>query len=156
MESKEQLNMNNEMSRPSNVIQFLSPPFCGHCTPQEPKPKFYDINIFSIESGNEGWIARGRGSLIQTYCDRCGSIYNAILYTIPIQCASFPCPNCNEQQNFNYKIRSIITKENSFEFEAEIECSKCKKKKSFKKILTKILDVVNIEIQPTGITVKKK
>ena len=62
-----------------------------------------------MESNNEGWVIRGKGSLIETACGRCGSLYNAILHTIPIQCTSFHCPNCNEQQNFDYGIRSIIT-----------------------------------------------
>ena len=165
--------MSNELSEAKEAIKVISPSGCHMCGRAQKYP--YEIRITSIKSSEEGWIARGKGryiewafaavrgrqrtaprdAIIDRYCPMCGKIYQAIEHTIPIQCAPFPCPKCGELQNLHYKIRSIITDEESFEFEVEIECEKCKKKKSFTKGLKKVLEVIKIEVKPTGITVRK-
>lgn len=149
--------MSGELSEFKEAIKVVSPSGCPTCGWGLKQP--YDIQITHIESGKEGWTAHGKGRYYEEQrcpCPRCAALYNAIVHTIPILCAPFPCPNCNELQNLNYKIRSIKTDEDSFEFEADIECNKCKKKKSITKIIKKIFEVIKIEVKPTeGIIVKK-
>lgn len=145
--------MMNDLPEAKNAIVIVYPNVCHHCLRPQRDP--YDVRITSIESIEEGWIACGKGHYnIERMCYDCGALYRAIAHAIPIQCAPFPCPKCDELQNLSYNIRNIKTFEDSFEFEIEIECNKCKKKKSLTKLLKKALEVIRIEVKPTGITIR--
>jgi hypothetical protein len=85
----------------------------------------------------------------------CRAIYDAIMHSIPIQCAPFPCPKCHELQNLRYELTSVTTEKEEFEFEVVIECAKCQKKRSLSKALRKIFEIIKVEVGPTGISIKK-
>lgn len=142
-------------SKIEQAIRVVHPSGCNMCG-FFTKKSYYEIRIVSVDSLAEGWVVRGKGHTIERICPGCGQVYEALAYAIPIHCSSFPCPKCGELQNFHYRIQSIKTDKDSFEFEAEIECKECKKKKSFTKMIRKILNVINLEISPKGITVKSK
>jgi hypothetical protein len=116
----------------------------------------YDIQVTSITSIEEGWLAEGRGQIVEKKtCPKCGVIYDAILHAIPIHCESFSCPGCGKSGDIKYKVNSIKTEIDSFKFEASLICKKCSQKKTFRKTLKKFLEIIKIEIKPTGITLKK-
>ncbi|MCK4733852.1 MAG: hypothetical protein KAT65_15465 [Methanophagales archaeon] len=146
--------MRDELSEAKKAIRIVPFSRCPHCGTHNE----YPYHITSIESGEEDWIVHGKGSYnseIDIRCSHCAAIYRTIAHTIPILCAPFPCPKCGNLQNLDYNICSIKTYKDSFEFEVKIECKKCKKKISFTKVIEKVLEVVRIEVNATGISVRK-
>lgn len=130
-------------------------PTCPKCMKVLP----YQVNIDSIESQDVGWVLHGVGkhktSKVLCRCPNCGAMYQTLLYAIPIECASFPCPKCHQLQNLEFKVHHIQVEKDYFEFEAEISCKKCGNKKSLKKALKKVMDVLKITVGPNGVTVSK-
>ena len=120
----------------------------------------YEVWVSSIEKKEDGWMAKGGGVAtheIKGHCldPTCAMMYETIIREIPIQCASFPCPVCGVAQDFEYKVQSIeAEKRESFQFIVSIICGKCSKRKTFKKVLKKLLEIVKIEVKSTGITIK--
>lgn len=146
--------MKNKLSEVKKAIRIVPSSICPHPSCMQE----YPYHITTIESGEEDWIVHGKGSYnseISIICPRCAAIYRTIVHTIPILCAPFPCPKCGNLQNLDYNIYSIKADNDSFEFEVKIECKKCKKKKSFTKVIEKVLKIVRIEVKATGISVSK-
>lgn len=114
------------------------------------------IEIKSIESREDGWNAKGVGEIQQVKCPHCGMIYDAILHAVPICCSSIACPKCHKTEKLSYRIHRIDTAFHQFEFEVEIRCERCKKKRTLKRLIDSLLDVVKIKVSPTGVTVEKK
>lgn len=110
------------------------------------------VSLESIQRSDDGWKAAGRA-----HCPLCAFAATAIKKQIPVLAASFECPSCHHADTLTYIINNIVRdhEQNHFDFEVEIKCSKCSKKRSFKKALKAILDIIKIEIKPTGIEVKK-
>jgi hypothetical protein len=115
----------------------------------------YLIEIVAIEKKEEGWSAKGRGEVDTTRCSLCGMTYEVITKAIPIHCHTFTCPKCGEKEHLSYKVNQIHTELQTFEFEAEIRCEACSNKRSIKKTIQRILDVVKIEVGLKGISVTK-
>jgi hypothetical protein len=116
----------------------------------------YNVKITTIKSSDDGWIAKGGGKQVYMRCMMvgCSDMAESIMHAIPIQCAAFPCTTCGQTQNLKYEIRSIEANKSAFEFEVSIICGKCSKKRSIKKMLKKLLEIIKIEVKPTGITIK--
>jgi len=112
------------------------------------------IEIRSIESKDDGWTAKGVGSIESVKCTLCGMMYDAILHAIPIQCSSFTCQICGTNESLIYKVNRIDTAFHQFEFEVEINCNRCNKKRGLKSLIKSILDVVKIKVTPTSVTVE--
>ena len=74
---------------------------------------------------------------------------------IPIETSEFHCPTCSEIETLEYLIQRIAKGPDGFEFEVLIQCNRCSKKRSLKKLLKSLMDVVKLEIKPTGIVLKK-
>jgi DNA-directed RNA polymerase subunit M/transcription elongation factor TFIIS len=74
---------------------------------------------------------------------------------IPIETSEFHCPSCNERETLEYLLQRIAEGPQGFEFEVVIQCKRCSKKRSMKKLLKSLMEVVKLEIKPTGITLKK-
>ena len=74
---------------------------------------------------------------------------------IPIEASQFHCPSCNGAERLEYLIQRIAEGDKGFEFEVLIQCKKCSKKRSLKKFLKSVMDIVKFEIKPTGIEIKK-
>jgi len=127
---------------------------CRSCMRGEMHPNV--MSISSIKAEEFKWVAKGKGlpEDNRTFCARCGALYREITHTVPILCEQFDCPKCGKAEKLHYKVNSITTEENQFEFEVEIECQGCSKKRSLKKILKSILEIIKLEVGPTGITVK--
>jgi hypothetical protein len=117
----------------------------------------YSIKITSITANDAGWLAKGNGHTSRKWktCEFCGATYMQLKHQVPIICASFDCPQCGKSEELSYKVKNITADEHSFEFEVEIECKVCKKKKSLTKTISQILSILKIEVNPTGISVKK-
>lgn len=150
---------NNQSSRklPNQLgeIEIIFPALCSRCGWDKDGP--YHIQISSIKAQDTGWVASGQGNAeqVEVRCNMCWSYYMAIRQVIPILCGPFSCPKCGSSESLQYKINSVTTTKDSFQFEVEIECKPCSKKLSLKKVIKDILKVINVEIGPTGITVKK-
>jgi hypothetical protein len=129
---------------------------CPYCDIYNVAEAEYRIQISSMESAEDSWIAQGKGVLVMTTgeCFLCGAMYEAIMKAIPIDCQPFRCPKCNELEHLEYKISKIDVKDWSFEFKVEIRCTRCRNKTSMKKIIKQILAILKIEIGSSGITVK--
>ncbi len=138
-------------SRPETVI-FVHTIQCSSCMLHFDPPTM--VTLESIQRSDDGWKASGRA-----HCPRCAGAATAIITEIPILASSFECPSCHHVDTLHYTINAITkSKEvghDHFDFEVEIKCSKCSKKRSFKKALKALLDIIKIEIKPTGIEVKK-
>ncbi len=131
-------------------------PKCGEFQAFYPKKNLvYKKNQIEIECDNCKGKTSFSGNIKIRCCSNCHFIYRAIMRTIPIQCAEFPCPKCGESQNLHPKIRNIKTDLQTFEFEVEIECKKCKKKKSLTNLIQRLFEIVKIEVKPTGISIKQ-
>jgi hypothetical protein len=128
--------------------------YCYYCARSATPP--FKVVITSIKSNEDGWIAKGKGRKIhrRCRCAGCHMMYEAMMKSIPIQTAPFPCSTCGDIQNFEYKVQGIETDRESFQFEVSIVCHKCSKKQSLKKILKKLFEIVKVEVKPTGITIK--
>lgn len=144
--------MSDNQDKIESEIVYIRPG-CYRCGKGKEVP--YLINVSSVKSDNDRWIVKGKGHLVHRRCNWCAWMYEAIMYTIPIECSPFPCPKCSELQNLKYELTSITTEKETFEFEVIIECSKCRKKNSLSKVLKKIIDIIKLEVSPTGITIKK-
>ncbi len=146
--------MSDELLKVEKVIHILHPPVCRSCGGR----LHYRIKIVSIEAQDTHWDLRGKGKLEKNagpklFCPECGSILETLEYMIPIECASFSCPNCGQLQHLEYKIQRIEVANDAFQFEAKITCRKCGNTKSFKEVIKKILGVLKITVGPTGVTV---
>lgn len=115
------------------------------------------VTINSIKADDSKWVAKGTGKTTSKYvrCLRCKAIYEHIIHTVPVLCEPFNCPKCGQSENLKYKVNSITTEKDSFEFEVEIECETCSNKRSIKKMLKSLFDILKIEVGPSGIIVKK-
>ena len=136
------------------AIRIISPGGCHQCHGDSKHP--YEVQVSSIEATEDSWIVHGKGKLvhISKHCPMCGLMYCAVMRTISIQCEPFQCPRCGEREHLEYSVQKINAEDASFEFVAEIRCAKCRNKKSLKKVVKQILEVLKIEIGPSGITVK--
>jgi DNA-directed RNA polymerase subunit M/transcription elongation factor TFIIS len=150
---------------PKNQITITSPsacPICGSSVQTSP----YDIHLTEINAKDEGWVAKGQGSAspkrlylpneeyVDVICHRCETHYRALQHTIPILCAPFHCPNCGKDEMFHFVIHHIAEREDMFEFEVELICKQCAKKRTLKKMISGLLSVIKLEVSPTGISVK--
>ncbi len=115
----------------------------------------YLIEIVAIEKKEDGWSTKGKGEIDRVRCSLCGMTYEAITKAIPIHCHTFTCPKCGKKEHLSYKVNKIHTELQSFEFEAEIKCEACSNKRSIKKTIQRILDVIKIEVGLKGISVTK-
>ena len=156
---------NTDKLVPVNQITITSPSICPMCgRSDEVLP--YDIRLTKIEAKSEGWIAKGTGMTTQKKlllpnqgyvkhtCPLCMSHYIALQHTIPVLCSPFQCPSCGEEETFRFSIHQLLEKEDEFEFEVELICKQCEKKKTLKKLISGFLSVIKLEVSPTGISVK--
>ena len=82
------------------------------------------VRVLTISQVEAGWIAHGR---VKTgYCDLCGSAYRILAQYVPIECAEYPCPRCNEDE-LKCDIVSITYTGglSDYAFEARLTCPKC-------------------------------
>lgn len=139
----------NKLSEYQLVVR--SPGGCDHC-------KFSSAPWVTVESIEQqagvGWKLRGTGRVRAT-CPNCGAMYDAVLATIPIECASYTCPDCGGTQSLKYNVQRVEAKGSEFTFQAEITCSKCSKKKSLIETLKNVLNLRKLEVKLTGITIER-
>jgi predicted nucleic-acid-binding Zn-ribbon protein len=140
----------------------ISNHLCTGC----PEPNF-DIRILRIEETQGSWAATGEGwqkidnvEYRKESCPGCGGIYTEILQKIPILTKAFKCPSCGEEEKMTHAIKHLYLKEDQihkleFNFEVEIKCTKCKRKRILGQLLSGLLKALKIEIGLTGIKVTK-
>ena len=143
--------MDDNIQSPDNILVCVSPRGCKFCYPDDTS---YDIYVSSVTSEVDGWTTKGRGEFAWPICE-CGAYYEAVMHSIPIHCAPFRCPKCGEDEHLKYALKSLTTDKQMFEFEVQIQCNKCHNKRSLSTLLRKVLEVVKLEVGPTGITIKK-
>jgi 5-methylcytosine-specific restriction endonuclease McrA len=138
---------------PAYVLVVQMPGGCHTC--REAYENNHRVTIESIEQHEGiGWKLRGKGR-VSTHCVRCYAMYDAVQISIPIECKSYPCPDCGELQSLKYKVQKIDANGNEFSFEAEISCTKCHKKKTFIEVLKELLKLKKLEVKLTGISVER-
>lgn len=148
--------MGNELKKANEAIHIIyDPSLCSDCLRGMKHSGYEDIiSIDVAEARDVYWVLQGSGQY-RGFCPQCGKLYVALEHIIPIECASFPCPNCNLLQNLEYKIQRIQVEKGTFQFEAKIICKKCNKKFTFQKTLEKIFSILKVTVGPTGITISK-
>ena len=142
-------------NKPQAKLVVTSPTGCSQCNYAEKYP--FHISITSITAEDEGWLAKGEGHRMRVnrHCPLCGQSYQALINAIPILCEPFNCPQCGKSETLHYKVNNItIDDKHSFEFEVEIECKICSKKRSLKKAVKELFGIIKLEVSPTGISVK--
>jgi hypothetical protein len=110
------------------------------------------MSIKEIEG--RGWEVNG------TYraagrCPFCGSIYEAIVRTIPIECAAYPCPVCRHKGHFEIRVKTIRAKDQDYEFDAEIRCRNCRTRKGFLTVLKGLFGLKKIQFSLTGVSLER-
>ena len=107
------------------------------------------VNIAQVEAG---WVARGEIST--AYCSLCGKAYDALAHYIPIECASFPCPNCGPGSKLTPEILSIAESEVGYGFVAVLKCDACSRQRRLSKLLAGLAKITRVKIGPTGVEVE--
>jgi uncharacterized protein YbaR (Trm112 family) len=144
--------MSKDSSENTSQAVVVTANACDQCGRRN--PAYYFVRVESIRRTDDGWIADGEGRRY-IYCGDCAQMYEAISHAIPIQCEPFACPGCKGFEDLQYNIIRIDAKQFTFEFTVEIGCKKCKRKRTLKKLIERLLQVAKIEISPTGISIKK-
>ena len=133
------------------AVVLTNPVSCAMCgalhTP-------FELQAISIESLDEGWLAHGKGQQFIASCPMCGATYQAVRNTIPIHCASLPCPRCGDHQELDVDVKRVEVNSEAVEFEAILRCRRCAKRKSVRKVINSILGAVKIKVGPDGISVE--
>ena len=125
-------------------------PTCGEFHEGDAK-----VTVESIEAAEGGvWKLRGNGRVL-ICCDMCNRMFEALEARIPIECKNLACPDCGEIQDLKYQVRKIDSNGESFSFEAEIHCPKCKRKKSLVKALSELFKLKKLEVKLTGISIER-
>lgn len=136
------------------VLVHLTPEF-AYCVSDGAKlPE--RIADTSAEATDHGWKSAGGGDFLSSRCPTCNQTYFAIQRQIPVQVSHIQCPRCGESQSLDYTVTKVTLAESTFSFEATLTCSHCKKRNAFKKVLGRLADILSIEIDLTGITLKAK
>lgn len=112
--------------------------------------------VTSAEATEQGWKIAGKGDFTSAFCPSCSQTYSAIQRLIPIHVSKIQCPRCGESQSLDRKVTKVTLVESTFSFEAALTCPRCKNRNAFKKVLSKLADILSIEIGLTGITLKAK
>ena len=130
-------------------------PEIGYCV-QDGTAIPEQLAVTSAEATEQGWKIAGRGEMRRAFCPSCSQTYSAIQRFIPIQVSKIQCPKCGASQSLDPKVTKVTLVESTFSFEATLTCPKCKNRNAFKKVLSKLADILSIEIGLTGITLKAK
>jgi len=143
------------MDSSNNLELLVTSQTCSACGINH-RPEPHVVRVTSIELDKSGWIAKGEGR-VPSFCPYCGSSCYAIVErSIPIHCATLKCPKCKGKEDLSYDVTGVWVDEDDFEFKASISCKKCGKLSSLTEIMSKLLNVLQLEISLTGISVRKK
>jgi DNA-directed RNA polymerase subunit RPC12/RpoP len=135
---------------------------CSGC----PEPNFF-MRLLKIEEEEGHWKAEGDGwhrmgnlESRKEICHGCGNIYMKILYKPPIVTEPFSCPKCGGKEKLLHSVKHLYLLEEEFDklefqFEVEIVCEKCNKKRFFVELIRDIMKIAKIEIGPGGIKLGK-
>jgi hypothetical protein len=78
---------------------------------------------------------------------------------IELAASTFRCSKCGHDDTLEYEIENVAPRTNDlkdgFTFDVSVTCGHCKRKKSFKKILKSVLDVIKIKVGPDGVEIGK-
>ena len=91
----------------------------------------------SVERVEEGWKLSGR-----VHCPACFDAIALLQKHIPIETSAFHCPSCNEIETLEYILQKIAEGSAGFEFEVRIQCNRCSKKRSLKKLLKSLFEML--------------
>jgi hypothetical protein len=119
--------------------------FCGQFGPAGPR-----ATVVSAKVVDASWVISGRLELHGSPCPRCAAWMAAIVQDIPIQCDTFTCPECRTAEHLAYRVTQIDS--DALRFTATIKCGKCGRKRTLRKVLTKLLSVLKISVGPLGIS----
>jgi len=108
----------------------------------------------SVKRTEHGWKTRGH-----YFCPGCGEAVQRVRHEIELAASTFQCPKCKRVDSLEYEI-DHVTKDNGkgktgFSFSVIVNFSQCKNRKSIKKIIKSIFDVVKIKIGPDGVEIEK-
>jgi transcriptional regulator with XRE-family HTH domain len=121
-------NLDTSLHEASESVVVTSPVTCGdRCCRLLRDRESYFVDVTSIERAERYWKVAGRGKIQQKcHCPLCGKVYSAIVYSIPIVCAPYPCPSCEESGTMVCTVESIQVSEEVFQFHALLVCKKCR------------------------------
>lgn len=110
------------------------------------------VRIVNIAQVKTGWVAQGE--IAMEYCSLCGQAYEALAHYIPIECASFPCPNCGPGSKLTPEILNITESEMGYGFVAVLKCDACSRQRRLSKLLAGLAKITRVKIGPTGVEVE--
>lgn len=114
-----------------------------------------EISVTSAEAQGTAWTLRGTGAFLDR-CPVCGMQVRALESRIPIHCLGLECPRCHLPDELQLHVRKLDSAETSFVFEALLECKKCGRRNTLRTVLAKLSELLSIEIDLTGISLKAK
>jgi hypothetical protein len=140
-------------SGPPDAIESLSAcPGCGSVNFAGPGSRVRVVDISQVEAG---WIAHGV-IYLSYQCMVCGAVYTQIVQSIPIECASFPCPRCGPGSKLTPEVMAISEAEGGYSFIALLKCDSCSRQSRLSKLLAGLSKITRVKVGPTGIEVEVK
>ena len=132
-----------------NLVPLVCP-WCGSSSCQVPSSRVRVVDISRVEAG---WIAHGEIQ-VSCACLGCGKVYIQIVQSIPIECASFPCPRCGPGSKLTPEILNMTEAESGYSFLAQLKCDACSRRSRFSKLLGGLSKITKVKIGPTGVEVE--
>lgn len=147
------------MSVDPESAAVLSSSLCTSAICNSPDIELTDsVEVSSLEAEGSGWRAGGIvhfSYCVHGRCRTCGRVFEAATRRIPIEFPEITCPVCDQTGHLKYKVQGIRKTPEGFEFIVILKCSACESRKSFKKVLSGLLNMISIDIGLTGISIKK-
>ena len=113
------------------------------------------VSVTSAEAQGSGWKLQGGGAF-RSACPVCGMQVRAVESRIPIHCLGLECPKCHQPDELEVQVRKLDSAQNTFVFEALLQCKKCGRRNAWRTVLQKLSELLSIEIGLTGISLKAK
>jgi predicted nucleic acid-binding Zn ribbon protein len=118
-------------------------------------PEDASVSVTQIEATDHGWRAVGKVEHEVTFCPSCGQMFELLQNIVPVECAEYPCPRCNDPSRLTYRIVEVKKKGDSWGFTAEVECGKCQRRGIVRRALAQLGRITKLKIGPTGVEIER-
>jgi predicted RNA-binding Zn-ribbon protein involved in translation (DUF1610 family) len=111
------------------------------------------VTLTHAVSSPTGWVTKGE----VTQCPACGMAIRAIRDNIRVVAVEFVCPTCGNHEDLEYRISEVSKGDrgkDGYEFEAQISCKTCVKKRTIREFTKSISGVSQINVNPDSIEFK--
>jgi hypothetical protein len=131
-------------SLPPKAIQCTSP-LCGAPDAETTE----GIEVRSFAGSGEGWAVEGTVHLaycVHGKCRNCGRVFDVVRKDIPVQYASLIYQNCGNSDHIRCDVQQIQLEGDRYVFSAVVRCTSCDRRRTLKKILRNLLEMVRIDL----------